>query len=180
VANKKRPAHRPSAYRKEYAAIAHRHCLLGATDADLAAAFSVSEKTINTWKQVHPEFLQSLKRGKTEADAVIAESLFNRAKGFRQKAVKIFNTDEGTIEHEYQEYYPPETAAAIFWLKNRQPGRFRQNPEVAVTVNAETNIDLSKPVEEWGANELEAELKRRGAMPVPVVIRNGNGQPKVK
>lgn len=162
----KHPGGRPSAYKKEYAGIAYRHCLLGATDADLAAAFNVQESTINNWKQEFPEFLESIKRGKLEADADIAESLFKRAKGFHTKAVKIFAADGKTFEHVYQEYYPPETAAAIFWLKNRQPARFRQNPEIAVTVNNDVAVDLSKPVEEWGQAELEAELKRRGAIPI--------------
>ena len=25
--------------------------------------------------------------------------------------------------------YPPDTTAVIFWLKNRKPDEFRQNPE---------------------------------------------------
>ena len=165
MAEKKHAGGRKSVYRKENAQIAYRHCLLGATDADIAAAFEVSEQTINTWKHRYPEFLESLKKGKVEADTQIAESLFTRAKGFRTKAVKIFNTEAGTIEHEYQEYYPPDTAAAIFWLKNRRPQQFRQNPEVAVTVNNETSVDLNKPFEEWSADDLEAELKRRNALP---------------
>jgi hypothetical protein len=42
-----------------------RHlCKLGATDADLAAAFEVSIPTIDTWKAKHPDFLGSLRAGK--------------------------------------------------------------------------------------------------------------------
>ena len=61
-------------------------------------------------------------------------------------------------------------------MKNRKPQLFRQNPEVAVTVNNETKVDLSKPPEEWGQAEIEAELKRRGAMlERPKFPTNGNG-----
>ncbi|WP_276308161.1 hypothetical protein [Methylomonas sp. Kb3] len=41
----------------------------------------MSEKTINTWKKQAPEFADSLKRGKTLADAQVANSLFHRATG---------------------------------------------------------------------------------------------------
>jgi hypothetical protein len=34
---------------------------LGATDREVAEFFNVSEQTPNTWKHVHPEFLESLK-----------------------------------------------------------------------------------------------------------------------
>ena len=170
----KHPGGRPTIYRAEYAGMAFRHTLLGATDKDLAALFGTSEQTINAWKQKHPKFLESIKEGKEEADTKVAESLYKRATGMSVPAVKIFNTEEGPIEHPYREYHPPETAAAIFWLKNRKPQLFRQNPEVAVTVNNETSVDLSKPPEEWGQAEIEAELRRRGAMPVPPKL-NGNG-----
>jgi hypothetical protein len=174
----KHPGGRPSAYKAEFAQIAYRHCLLGATDKDLAAAFDVSESTLNLWKQKFLKFSESLKKGKADADATIAESLFHRAKGYSHKAVKIMQHEGVAFDHEYTEHYPPDTAACIFWLKNRRPDQFRNNPEVAVTVNNDVKVDLAKPPEEWGPAEIEAELKRRGA-PVPEAItKNGNGHAK--
>ncbi len=70
-----RPRGRPTRYKAEYTEQAFKLCLLGATDANLADFFEVSEKTINTWKDAHPEFLQSLKAGKDEADANVGERL---------------------------------------------------------------------------------------------------------
>lgn len=176
VAKTKKKKGRPSVYQAEFAQIAYRHCLLGATDKDLAAAFDVSEKTINTWKEKHAKFLQSLKKGKADADATIAESLFHRAKGYSHKAVKIMQHEGVAFDHEYTEHYPPDTAACIFWLKNRRPDQFRNNPEVAVNIHNEVKADLTKPVEEWGEAEFEAELRRRGVM-VPKAT-NGNGHAK--
>ncbi len=168
--------HRPSSYRAEFARIAFAHTLIGATDKDLATAFGVSEQTINTWKQKYPPFLESLKRGKATADAKVAECLFKRATGYDHKAVKIFCQDGETFEHEFTEHYPPDTTAQIFWLKNRQPHLFRQNPEVAVTVNNDVTVDTSKPPEQWGAKEIEAELRRQGYAPITTTTPlNGNG-----
>ena len=172
----KHPGGRPSAYKAEFAQIAYRHCLLGATDKDLAAAFDVSESTLNLWKQKFPKFSESLKKGKADADATVAESLFQRAKGYSHKAVKIMQHEGVAFDHEYTEHYPPDTAACIFWLKNRRPDQFRNNPEVAVNIHNEVKADLGKPVEEWGEAEFEAELKKRGVL-VPKAT-NGNGHAK--
>lgn len=159
---------RPSAYRADYALIAYRHTLLGATDNDLAEAFSVSEVTINTWKKKHPKFFEAIKRGKSNADAMVAESLFKRAMGYSHPAVKIFSCEGATFEHAYTEHYPPDTAACIFFLKNRQPEKWRDKPEMTVNVTNGVTVDLSKPPEEWGEAELRAELERRGALPAPL------------
>ncbi len=125
---------RPTDYRAEYAEQAFKLCLLGATDAEMADFFDVSEQTINAWKEKHPKFLESLKRGKYRADTEVANSLYHRALGFDHDAVKIFCDKDGVItEAPYVERYPPDTTAAIFWLKNRQSARWRDRKDVDVT-----------------------------------------------
>jgi len=37
-----------------------------------------------------------------------------------------------TVKH-----YPPDTTAAIFWLKNRQPAKWREKQEVETTIKVE-------------------------------------------
>lgn len=133
---KKNPGGRPEKYLKEYADLAYKFCLLGADDANLAEFFCVEEKTINNWKQKHPEFLQSIKKGKNIADAEVAHSLYKRAVGYEHEAVKIFNDkDNGITEAPYIEHYPPDTGAAIIWLKNRQKAKWRDKQEVEHGVN---------------------------------------------
>ena len=58
----------PTDYKPEYPEQARKLCLLGYTDVELAGFFEVCERTINNWKVEHPEFLQSIKSGKVEAD----------------------------------------------------------------------------------------------------------------
>lgn len=120
---------RPSAYRPEYDDQAFRLCLLGATDKQLADAFGVSEQTINAWKHAHPSFLESLTRGKDEADQAVASSLYQRALGYSHKAVKIFNHQGAPLIVDYTEHFPPDVTAGIFWLKNRRPDHWRDRQE---------------------------------------------------
>lgn len=124
-------AGRPTDYREEYNEQAYKLCLLGATDAELADFFNVVEKTINNWKEDYPEFLQSIKNGKDVADARVAEKLFHRALGFETTEV-ITASSQGFITDmkEVKKVFPPDPTSAIFWLKNRQPKRWRDKQEV--------------------------------------------------
>lgn len=145
---------RKSSFKQEYIQLAENNALLGATDAEMADFFGVSEQTLNTWKKKYPEFLESLKKGKAVADANVASRLYSRAIGYDAKATK-FATNEGKITDkvEYIEHYPPDTTAAIFWLKNRQPGKWRDKKEV------ENQVKLGDELESMSDEELTAIIR---------------------
>lgn len=151
---KKKSRGRKSEYREEYAEQALKLCLLGATDKEIAEFFSVSEQTLNSWKKKFPQFLESLKKGKAVADANVASRLYSRAIGYDARATK-FATNEGKITDkvEYLEHYPPDTTAAIFWLKNRQPGKWRDKKEV------ENQVKLGDELESMSDEELAAIIR---------------------
>ena len=131
------PVGAPLLYKTEYNEQVYKLCLLGATDIELGDFFNVDKATINRWKNEFPEFCDSIKKGKEYADANVANKLYNRALGYEHKEDKIFN-DQGvplivpTVKH-----YPPDTTAAIFWLKNRQPAKWREKQEVETTIKVE-------------------------------------------
>lgn len=142
-------------FRDEYVEQAYKLCLLGATDAELADFFEVCERTINTWKEDYPEFLQSLKAGKASADAAVAESLYKRALGYSHPDVHISNFQGMITVTDIVKHYPPDTGAAFIWLKNRQPHKWKDKVEVKEDINL--NIFPPKEV----LKELfEASLKR--------------------
>ena len=120
------PAGRPTDYREEFSEQAYKLCLLKATDAQLADFFEVSEQTINTWKSKHSEFLESLKKGKQVADMEVAKSLYHRATGYSHPEDKIFNAGGEPLVVPTIKHYPPDTAAALIWLKNRAGWTDRQ------------------------------------------------------
>lgn len=118
---------RPSSYKPEFVGQAKRLCQIGATDADLAVFFEVEVRTIQRWKHEHPEFCHSLKAGKTDADDRVERSLYHRAVGYVQPAVKIFMPAgaDAPVYAPFEEQVAPDTTAAIFWLKNRRPEQWR-------------------------------------------------------
>ena len=140
------PAGRPTEFQPDFVDQARKLCLLGATDAQLADFFEVSETTINNWKNQFPEFLESVKSGKKIADAQVASSLFGRATGAEWtedtaiKVKKVTYTENGKRSAEVEEVVtvpvrcsaPPDTTACIFWLKNRKADEWRDRAELKV------------------------------------------------
>lgn len=120
---------RPSKYRPELDEQAEKLCRLGATDKEIAAFFGVRESTLNNWKLKHPSFVESLKRGKDEVDALVEQSLFRRAMGYSHQSEKVFQYQGGIVRAKTVEHYAPDTTACIFWLKNRQPDSWRDRRE---------------------------------------------------
>ena len=132
---------RPAKYKEEYNEQARKLCLLGATDKELADFFNVCEATINNWKIKHPSFLESIKKGKEIADATVAEKLFHRATGYSHEEVKLSQSEgKFTDEKVVTKHYAPDATAAIFWLKNRQPDKWRDKQEVDHSGEIKTTV----------------------------------------
>jgi hypothetical protein len=143
---------RPVRYRPEYAEQAYKLCLLGATDKDMADFFSVAERTIIRWRDAHDDFCQSIKRGKSVADANVAHALYHRAIGCSHPDVHVSNFQGQITVTELTKHYPPDTAAAFIWLKNRQPHKWRDKVEV----ESEVNVNMFPPKEELDARYAKA------------------------
>lgn len=114
-----------SKYLPSYAKQAEKLCLLGATDKELGDFFEIGEATINRWKHDFPEFGKALKRGKSIADANVAERLYQRALGFEHDSEEIHVIDKNVVRVKVRKIYPPDTTACIFWLKNRKYDTWR-------------------------------------------------------
>jgi hypothetical protein len=136
------------------------YCLLGLTDEQMAGIFEIDVATFYRWKNKHSEFCEAIKSGKEDADVKIAASLFKRASGHKEKRIipiKLRTTvnGEGSTEKvemvEVEDYYPPEVAAQIFWLKNRNPQMWRDKKEIEL--NDASNITGVTLIDDDDENE---------------------------
>lgn len=127
------PAGRPTSFKPEYVEQAKKLCALGATDAEMANFFNVAISTINLWKIKHPEFSEALNLGKEVADKRVVEALYQRAMGFSHEDTDIRVVDGAIIQTPLIKHYPPDTTAAIFWLKNRRPDEWRDKTQQELT-----------------------------------------------
>lgn len=126
-------AGRPSKFKPEFIAQAEKLCRLGATDMELADFFEVEVRTLYRWKSENEQFCQALKAGKTESDDRVERSLFARANGYEHDEVDIRVVANAIVQTPIRKYYPPDTTAAIFWLKNRRPAEWRETKAVELT-----------------------------------------------
>jgi hypothetical protein len=116
---------RPSKYSSAFVEQARKLCELGATDEEIADFFKVSARTVYRWQAEHEEFCQALKAGKVAADDRVERSLYHRAVGYTFDSEKVFQFQGQIVRADIKEHVPPDTTAAIFWLKNRRPDAWR-------------------------------------------------------
>lgn len=134
---------RPSSYDPKFADIAKRMCLLkAATDEDLAGIFGVDVRTIGNWKNDHPEFFQAIKEGKDEADLAVVVALHKKATGFKQTRKVLPKGASAVVDVE--EYFPPDTAAGIFWLANRQRQSWKQRQTIEGDPDSPLTVEIVK------------------------------------
>lgn len=110
-------------------------CERGATNQDVADLLGVNVATIKRWRHSHPEFCAALKAGKEHADDAVEASLYQRALGYSHRAEKVVNTPDGPTVVTMTEVFPPDTTAAIFWLKNRRRADWRDRQDVDLNLD---------------------------------------------
>lgn len=166
---------RPSKYREEYAEQVYKLCLLGATDEETADFFGVAVSTLYLWVQEHTAFSESRKRGKEEADGNVADRLYQRAMGYTHPEEKIFQYEGEPVRVDTLKHYPPDTTAAIFWLKNRQPQHWRDRKEHEHNHSGSPQeLDRARIVEVMAHIETVRSVKKIEKLLVAAASENGN------
>lgn len=123
----------------------------GLTDEQIAQELGVAKSTFNLWQEKHPEFSEALKGSRRFTDSLVEDSLLKRALGYTIKEVQIESERTvilGTDGKErpavirkvkrIKKHVLPDVTAQIFWLKNRQPDRWRDKPSERDGADAET------------------------------------------
>jgi hypothetical protein len=157
---KKTAGGRRASFKPEYADLAYKFALLGATNEQLAQFFGVTTTAIERWLVKQPEFYDAVKRGREVADATVADSLFRRATGYSHPDY-VSSSYQGVVTlTETTKYYPPDVSAAIFWLKNRQREKWHEVPRHELAGKDRGTIETT----DASLADLHAELSRRGVL----------------
>lgn len=108
----------------------------GRTDEWIAKEIGVNVRTLWAWKAKYPQIEQALKKGKDPYDDEVEDVLYKYGTGQFKTTTTVTkwardpNTGEtivleGTTTQTQQ---PPNPTALIFWLKNRRPDLWRDQP----------------------------------------------------
>lgn len=120
----------------------------GLTDDQIARNIGINRSTLSDWKKRFSDISTALKKGKEVVDIEVENALHKRATGYKTvETIKemVKNPESGELELKTMKQVikevPPETAAAIFWLKNRKRDTWQDKHEVktSVTENAVAN-----------------------------------------
>jgi hypothetical protein len=111
-------------------------------------------------------FARSFKLGKAEADDRVERALFSRAVGYDFNVEKQIMTRHGPRMLRWREHVPPDTAAALAYLKNRRPDRWRDRQ--IVEHQQRTPYDGIETAAELRAL-LQKQAQQLGLIPPPVI-----------
>lgn len=139
------PAHK-IIYKPEHAKTARKVCaLFGADNNQLAEVLGVSPRTLVRWRQDYPDLQAAVLAGKDEFDSGhVEDTLLRKAMGCQCERCRD-NTQRPPANH-----VRPDTIACIFWLKNRQPDRWKDRTEHAFEGGLTLNLSLQKTYEPNG------------------------------
>ena len=137
---------RPSKFDPAFVERARAMCEEGATDLEMADAFGVSSSTFYAWRHQFPEFSEAVRAGKDRADDRVERALYNRAVGYTFESEKVFQFQGQIVRTETREHVPPDPGAALNWLKNRRPEKWRdkQVQEIEGTVKVGADDALAQ------------------------------------
>jgi hypothetical protein len=127
---------RKTKYDEKFNDIAYQSCKMnGYTNEQLAELFEVSGRTIDEWISTHEEFAKKVRAGKDVFDTEIVETkLLQRATGYKYIETSL---DKDGNEKSVERELPPDTQSMFFWLKNRNPARWRDVRNVQLDMGKE-------------------------------------------
>lgn len=98
----------------------------GLTDEQIAKRMRISQSTLYDWENKYPEISEALKKGKEVIDYEVEKALLKRALGYETQEKRMETSMKDGIKTVIiKKQVPADPTAAIFWLKNRRPDKWR-------------------------------------------------------
>ena len=106
----------------------------GLTDEQISHNMGCNIRTFYVWKKNHPQIDAALRAGKEVVDIQVENALYKRAIGYDYEEVKtIIETmpdgEKRQRAERTRKHVAGDVTAQIFWLKNRQSGKWRDKVE---------------------------------------------------
>lgn len=138
----------------------------GFVDDELAQHFGISRSTLYAWKQKHPEFREACILGKRPANKRVEAAILKRALGYD---VPYEITENGVGANgpinkvkRGVTHVPGDVTAQMFWLKNREPERWKDKQELQHTGKDGGPIEISSLTPEERKRRIDELIAKRG------------------
>ena len=137
-------------------------CREGVTPQELCVKLGVTMRQLERLMDESPELKDLIEMSKDIVDYRVEGSLYRQATGYFEESSETIIHPDGTQSTKLiHKYYPPNIAATQFWLKNRQPDRWRVNggvveqeekPPLIINLTPPEDGDQSIPDSESGTS----------------------------
>lgn len=128
----------------------------GLTDKEIAKKLGIAYSTFKEYKNKYPALSASLKKGKDIIDFEVEGALIKRALGYsyvEETSVLVEDKETGKAEMKVvktkTKHVPPDVTAQVFWLKNRKPEEWKNDPH---------KVKIDREILELRKKELEAKI----------------------
>ena len=119
----------------------------GLSEKHVAQNLGISEQTLNVWKNKFPEFLEGLREGQRPVNEEVENALLQRALGYEHQDESYSIEDkvlDGKVHRltsgkKIKKHIPGDVKAMIFWLTNREKGRWKDK----LTTEHEGSINIT-------------------------------------
>jgi len=137
---------RPTDYRPEYCEMLENHMKSGGSFRSFGALVHTTEKTLHTWLDAQPDFLQSKRRGELYSAKFYEDMGKMMAAGQMKRIVretpilgadgKVQYDNQGNVIYE-REYAPASTNATVWIFMMKNMHKWRDNVNLAVSGDGE-------------------------------------------
>ena len=140
---------RPTKWNDNICQVMLRLYAKGKTDLEVCELVGIDKTTLYEWKKRYPEFKESIKEIRAKADELVENALYQSAMGYEHDSeeIKVMTDETGkqVIKRvKTKKKYPPNPKSLQFWLKNRQPEKWRDEKHVTGTVTLEDLLTESR------------------------------------
>ena len=113
-------------------------------DEQVSELLGITGQTLENWKK-DEVFFEAIQRGKKISNDRVVKTLFERAIGYDHPEDDIRVIENKIVITPTIKHYPPETAAAKFWLKNRAKDEWRDQQEFTMEIKLEELLKKMPP-----------------------------------
>lgn len=118
-----------------------------ATNIEIAKLLHCNERTVSTWKRLHPEFRTVIEQLKADIDLPVENAVYRAAIGYDYEETTEETGSNGEKSIKYKRHQPPNISAARLWLLNRRPSEWRDKQTTVhtgdLTINDAANKTLA-------------------------------------
>jgi hypothetical protein len=127
----------------EFAVVAiERYAASGLNNTEIAKALGIGRTTLYDWMERYPNVMNAIKKYRGLANIEVENALYKSAVGFTFVETKKEGRKDPenpgqyklVVTEEIEKTFAPNTAACIFYLKNRMPERYKDKIETEISL----------------------------------------------